>query len=62
MTKMTRRINLTIVVKVVDLDISCIYNHNHMVGMDKISSSVWLLKPMAIDVYVMILRMGSLCY
>jgi len=38
-TKMTHRTNLTIVVKVVDLDISCIYNHNHMVGMDKISSS-----------------------
>jgi hypothetical protein len=39
MTKMTHRTNLTVVVKVVDLDISCIYNHNHMVGMDKISSS-----------------------
>ncbi len=40
MTKMTCRINLTIVVKVIDLDISHIYNCNHMVGMDKISSNV----------------------
>ncbi len=31
---------LYIVVKIVDLDFSCIYSHNHMVGMDKISSSV----------------------
>jgi hypothetical protein len=37
MTKMTRKTNLTIVVKVVDLDINHIYNHNHMVGWDKIS-------------------------
>jgi hypothetical protein len=37
---MTSRTNLIIVVKVVDLDINCIYNCNHhMVGMDKISSS-----------------------
>ncbi len=26
-------------VKVVDLDIICLYNRNHMVGMDKISSN-----------------------
>jgi len=39
MTKMTHRINLTIVVKVVDLDTSHIYSPNHMVGMDKISSN-----------------------
>jgi hypothetical protein len=37
MTKMTHRTNLTIVVKVVDLDTSRIYSPNHMVGMDKIS-------------------------
>ncbi len=37
---MTHRINLTIVVKVVDLDTSHIYSCNHMVGMDKISFSV----------------------
>ncbi len=36
---MTCKTNLTIVIKVVDLDISCINNPNHMVGMDKISSS-----------------------
>jgi hypothetical protein len=41
MTKMTRRTNLTIVVKVVDLDVSHIYNHNHMVGWDKISFSAY---------------------
>jgi len=40
MIKMTCRTNLTIVIKVVDLDINRIYSHNHMVGMDKISSSV----------------------
>jgi hypothetical protein len=39
MTKMTHRTDLTIVVKIVDLDISHIYSPNHMVGMDKISSS-----------------------
>jgi len=39
MTKMTHRTNPTVVVKVVDLDTSCIYSRNHMVGMDKISSS-----------------------
>jgi hypothetical protein len=38
MTKMTRRINPIVVVKEVDLDTSCTYNH--MVKMDKISSSV----------------------
>ncbi len=37
--KMTRRTNPTIVVKVIDLDTSHIYSYNHMVGMDKISSS-----------------------
>jgi hypothetical protein len=30
---------LTIVIKLIDLDTSCIYDYNHMVGMDKISSS-----------------------
>ncbi len=39
MTKITHRTNLTIVVKVVDLDTSRIYSPNHMVGMDKISSN-----------------------
>jgi hypothetical protein len=38
-TKITHRTNLTIIVKVVDLNINCIYNHNHMVAMSKISSS-----------------------
>ncbi len=37
MIKMTCMTNLTIVIKVVDLDTSCIYSHNHMVRMDKIS-------------------------
>ncbi len=41
MTIMTHRTNLTIVVKVIDLDISHIYNHNHMVGWDKISCSAY---------------------
>jgi hypothetical protein len=36
MTKMTHRTNLIVIVKLVDLDTSCIYSHNHMVGMDKI--------------------------
>jgi hypothetical protein len=40
MIKMTCRINPPIVVKVVNLDISRIYSCNHMVEMDKISSSV----------------------
>jgi len=35
MIKMTCKINLTIVIKVVDLNTSHIYNCNHMVGMDK---------------------------
>jgi hypothetical protein len=39
MTKMTHRINLTVVVKIIDLNASHIYNCNHMVGMDKISSN-----------------------
>ncbi len=36
-TKMTHRTNATIIIKEVDLDISCIYSRNHIVGMDKIS-------------------------
>ncbi len=36
---MTHRTNLTIVVKIIDLNTSCIYSDNHMVGMDKISFS-----------------------
>ncbi len=40
MTKMTSRTNLIVIVKVVDLDTSCIYSHNHMVGMNKISFDV----------------------
>jgi hypothetical protein len=39
MTKMTHMTNLTIVVKVVDLDTSRIYSPNPMVGMEKISSN-----------------------
>jgi hypothetical protein len=42
MTQITHRTNLTIVVKVVDLDTSHIYSDNHMVGVDKISSSVYV--------------------
>ncbi len=37
---MTCRINPTVVIKEIDLDTSCIYSHNHMVGMDKMFSSV----------------------
>jgi len=37
---MTHRANLTIIIEIVDLDINCIYSHNTMVGMDKISSNV----------------------
>ncbi len=41
MSKMTHRTNPTIVVKVVDLDISRIYSHSlFMVKMNKISSNV----------------------
>ncbi len=40
MTKMTQRINPTIVIKEVDLDISRIYSCNHMVEMDKSFFSV----------------------
>jgi hypothetical protein len=40
MTKMTCRTNPIVVVKEVDLHISRTYSHNHLVGMDKISSSV----------------------
>ncbi len=36
---MTRETNFTIIVKVVDLDMSCIYSHKHMAGMSKISFS-----------------------
>jgi len=36
---MTCRTNLIVVIKLVHLDISCIYSCNHMVGMDKIFSS-----------------------
>ncbi len=36
---MTCRINPIVVVKEVDLDISYIYSHNHMIRIDKISSS-----------------------
>jgi hypothetical protein len=39
MTKMTRRTNLIVVVKVVDLDTSCIYSFNNMIGMNKLSSN-----------------------
>jgi hypothetical protein len=39
MIKMTHRTNITIDVKIVDLDISRLYSHNHMVGMNKISSN-----------------------
>jgi hypothetical protein len=42
---MTHMINLIIVVKVIDLNISCIYNYNYMVGMDKFSSSGIARKP-----------------
>jgi len=34
-TKITCMINLIVVIKVVNLDINRIYNHNHMIGMDK---------------------------
>ncbi len=40
MIKIACRTNLTIVVKAIDLNISRIYSYNHMVGIDKISSSV----------------------
>ncbi len=40
MTKMTQRINSTIVIKEVDLDTSRIYSRNHMVEMDKSFFSV----------------------
>ncbi len=39
MIKMTHRTNPTVVIKKLDLDTSCIYSHNHTVGMYKISSS-----------------------
>jgi hypothetical protein len=37
--KMTHKTNPVVVVKKVDRDTSCIYSHNHMVGIDKISSN-----------------------
>ncbi len=37
MTKMTSRTNPIEIIKIVDLDTSYIWNHNHIVGMDKIS-------------------------
>ncbi len=40
MTKMAHRTNPITVVRVVDLDSSCIYSYNHMVIMNKISASV----------------------
>jgi hypothetical protein len=39
MTKMTHRTNLIVVARVVNLNTSRIYNYNHMVIMDKISSN-----------------------
>jgi hypothetical protein len=39
MIKMTHKTNINVDVKVVDLDINSFYSHNHMVGMDKISSN-----------------------
>jgi len=44
MTKMTHRNNPIVVVKVINLDTNHIYSCNHMVGMDKISSSVGRLQ------------------
>ncbi len=42
---MTCKNNPIVVVKILDLDISHIYSHNHMVGMDKIySSDFWYFK------------------
>jgi len=42
---MTHRINPTVATKVVDLDINHIYSLNHIVEMDKISSSVFSISP-----------------
>ncbi len=39
MINMIHRTNITIDVKIVDLDINHLYSCNHMVGMDKISSN-----------------------
>jgi hypothetical protein len=36
---MTHKTNPTVIVEVIDLDTSHVYNRNHMVGMNKISSS-----------------------
>ncbi len=36
---MTCKINLIVIIKIIDLNISRIYNCNHVVGMDKIFSS-----------------------
>jgi len=40
MTKITHRTNLTLIVKIVNLETSQIYSCNHMVEMNKISYSV----------------------
>ncbi len=37
MTKITHRTNLIMIVKIINLNTSHIYNRNYMVGMDKIS-------------------------
>jgi hypothetical protein len=39
MTTLTHRIELPLVVKLIDLDTSCMGSHNHKVGMDNISSN-----------------------
>jgi hypothetical protein len=44
---MTHRTRLTIIVKAIDLNTSCIYSHKHMVGMDKIFlviNHMWFFK------------------
>jgi hypothetical protein len=40
MIKISHRTNLIIVIKKIDLDTSCIYSCNCVVGIDKLSSSV----------------------
>jgi hypothetical protein len=37
--KMTCKINIIVIINGIDLNISCNYSHNHMIGMDKISFS-----------------------
>jgi hypothetical protein len=44
MTKMTHRISLPLVAKLVNLHTSHIYSHNHRVGMDNIFSNANLYK------------------